>query len=235
MSSKSPSPRIQRKRQQKNTLLLDHAMQIIIEKGVSSLTMRTLAQKVDMTPGALYRYFPSKGHIIGALGNRTLSLYTKTIHHTVEQVEITHQNESPYLKSLITLVSISKSYFDISFQHYENYRILNLIMVNETRYMTNPPDYTTFMEGAVGLLKFTALQYEKAAKLGALEKGDYFSYALSVFGLLQGCLQLVKFGEEIPDLINPKHVHRHSLFTHLIGLGARKNDAHSAISVLYKA
>ncbi|MEC7987041.1 MAG: helix-turn-helix domain-containing protein [Myxococcota bacterium] len=234
MTDKIQSARVRRKRTQKFNTLLDHAMQIIIEKGFANLTMRMLASSLDMTPGALYRYFPSKGHIIGALGNRTLVLYSNVIHAGVEKIQTEFQNQKPHIQSLIALGVVSKEYFDLSLQSYENHRILNIIMVNETRYMTNPPDYTAFMQGAVKLLQFTATQYDRAMRAGAIEEGDAFLNALSLLGHLQGCLQLVKFGEEMPDLIDPKQIHKHSLLTHLKGLGAKKEDVQTAISLLYR-
>ncbi len=234
MKEKIQSARVQRKRAKKFNLLLDHAMRIIIENGFSNLTMRMLASSLDMTPGALYRYFPSKGHIIGALGNRTLALYSKIIHEAVESAHKTHHTVEPRIRSLIALGAISKEYFELSLASYENHRILNIIMVNETRYMTNPPDYSSFMQGAVELLQFTGEQYQRAIQTSAIEEGDIFVNSLSLLGHLQGCLQLIKFGEEMPALIDPRHIHKHSLQTHLRGLGATKEDVQAALSLLYR-
>ena len=74
--TKVATSRVQRRRNQKFNQLLDHSMKLIIDHGFSGFTMRTLAKSLDITPGALYRYFPSKGHIIGALGNRILNQYS---------------------------------------------------------------------------------------------------------------------------------------------------------------
>ncbi len=60
----SPSERrYQRTRQS----ILEAAQAILSEQGVEGLSMRTLAEKVDYSPAALYKYFANKDEIIDAL------------------------------------------------------------------------------------------------------------------------------------------------------------------------
>lgn len=60
----SPSQRrYQRTRQQ----ILDAALTILAEQGVAGLSMRSLAEKVDYSAAALYKYFANKEEIIAAL------------------------------------------------------------------------------------------------------------------------------------------------------------------------
>lgn len=40
------------------------AEQLMVSKGTTALSMRAIAQKVDLTAGALYRYFPSKAELL---------------------------------------------------------------------------------------------------------------------------------------------------------------------------
>jgi AcrR family transcriptional regulator len=55
--------RYQRTRQQ----ILEAAQIILDEQGVAGLSMRSLAEKVDYSPAALYKYFTNKEEIIAAL------------------------------------------------------------------------------------------------------------------------------------------------------------------------
>lgn len=64
MGEKSPSERRHSKTRQ---AILDAARAIINEQGVDGLSMRTLAEKVDYTPSALYNYFDGKEEIVEAI------------------------------------------------------------------------------------------------------------------------------------------------------------------------
>ena len=231
--TKAAISRVQRRRNQKFNQMLDHSMQLIIEDGFSGFTMRTLAKSLDITPGALYRYFPSKGHIIGALGNRILNLYSDTIQSAIQTSSKQFSSHKDQQRSLLVIGSLAKSYFSLSLESYEHFRILNMIMIDETRYMTNPKDYSLFMEGSVQLLQITAQQYNLAVQHGALHVGDGLERALVLLTLLNGSLQMLKFGQEMPNVINPTHIFSLGFANHLVGLGATKEDVDIVLSLLY--
>ena len=52
-----------------HTRILDAAMALVIEGGFEGLSMRALARRVELTPGALYRYFDGQDALIAALNN----------------------------------------------------------------------------------------------------------------------------------------------------------------------
>ncbi len=64
MTDQTPSKRRYQKTRQG---ILDAASAIIIENGVEALSMRALAEKVDYSASALYKYFENKDEIIAAL------------------------------------------------------------------------------------------------------------------------------------------------------------------------
>lgn len=229
----APISRVQKRRNKKFQQMLEHAMKLIVKDGFSSLTMRTLAHSLDITPGALYRYFPSKGHIIGALGNQILETYTQSIRKAKAVAEESYTNRSPQEKSIFILCSIAKEYFSLSIQSAEKYRILQMIMTDKTRYMTNPEDYSKFMNGSMELLGYVAQQYDVAANVNAIHKGNGFERSLILFTLLQGSLQLIKFGQEMPQSINPMQIFTLGLSNHLLGLGASKEQVDTTIQNLY--
>ena len=214
--------RVQKRRNEKFNRMLEHAMNLIVKDGFSSLKMRTLADSLDITPGALYRYFPSKGHIIGALGNQILETYTKTIQQATGLVKQKFQDCSPQERSLFVLGSIAKTYFVTSVQSSGKYRILQMIMNDETRYMTNPEDYDKFMSGSIELLNYVAQQYEDAVQSTLIREGNSFERALLMLSFLHGILQLNKFGQEMPSFVKPHQIFSLGLSNHLLGLGAPK-------------
>ncbi len=229
----TPISRVQRRRNKKFNQMLEHAMKLIVQDGFSSLTMRTLAHSLDITPGALYRYFPSTGHIIGALGNQILETYTSSIQQATAVAKQSYSEISPQERSIFILGTLAKEYFTLSVRSAEKYRILQMIMTDETRYMTNPDDYSKFMNGSMELLEYVAQQYEMAAKTKSIHDGNGFERALILLTLLQGSLQLIKFGQEMPKSINPLQVFSLGLSNHLLGLGASKEQVDTMIQHLY--
>ncbi|MAA80476.1 MAG: hypothetical protein CL916_14565 [Deltaproteobacteria bacterium] len=225
--------RVQRRRNKKFNQMLEHAMKLIVKNGFSSLTMRTLAHSLDITPGALYRYFPSKGHIIGALGNQILETYTHSMQKSTASAQQLYKGIAPKEKSILIIGALAKKYFTLSVQSAEKYRILQMIMTDETRYMTNPEDYSKFMNGSMELLQYVALQYDEAAKTKAITQGNGFERALILLTLLQGSLQLIKFGQEMPQNINPTQIFSLGFSNHLLGLGASKEQVDTMIQNLY--
>ena len=228
-----PISRVQRRRNKKFNRMLEHAMRLIVKNGFTSLTMRTLANSLDITPGALYRYFPSKGHIIGALGNQILETYTKSIQRSAASAKEYYRDVSSKQKSIFIIGSLAKEYFMISLQSREKFRVLQMIMTDETRYMTNPEDYSNFMNASVKLLQYVAQQYDDAAKVKAIHEGNGFEHALVLLTLLQGSLQLIKFGQEMPQKINPMQIFSLGISNHLMGIGAQKEHVDRMIQDLY--
>ena len=64
MTDKTPSERRYEKTRQG---ILSAARNLLLEGGTDAISMRTLADKVDYSPAALYKYFANKEEIIEAL------------------------------------------------------------------------------------------------------------------------------------------------------------------------
>lgn len=61
-----PSPR-DRRHDLTRQKILDTARSILLAEGADAISMRTLAEKVDYSPAALYKYFSNKEEIVEAL------------------------------------------------------------------------------------------------------------------------------------------------------------------------
>jgi AcrR family transcriptional regulator len=68
MSKQSPkpkkSPRIERRQQRTRTALIAAARRITAEKGVDGMTIRDLADEVDIAMGSFYTYFETKDELL---------------------------------------------------------------------------------------------------------------------------------------------------------------------------
>lgn len=62
----APTPQERRKEQTRRDII-ETARQMIVAQGVSGFSLRALADNIDYTPGALYKYFESKEAMIDAV------------------------------------------------------------------------------------------------------------------------------------------------------------------------
>ena len=61
-----PTPQARRLAQTRSEII-KNARQIIVEQGIEGLSVRALADRIDYTAGALYKYFDSKDDLIDAV------------------------------------------------------------------------------------------------------------------------------------------------------------------------
>src|SRR6476469_1462485 len=61
-----------RRRDRNRQAILDAALALIEVSGIDGWSMRELAERVDYTPGALYRYFDGKAALLAALTDETM-------------------------------------------------------------------------------------------------------------------------------------------------------------------
>jgi AcrR family transcriptional regulator len=75
-STMTTRPRLSRER------ILEDALRIVDTEGLAGLTIRRLAEKLDVTPMAVYRHFKNKGDILDGLIERVIAEGKTTEHDT---------------------------------------------------------------------------------------------------------------------------------------------------------
>ena len=110
METLTPSERRYQKKRQE---ILDAARTLLVQGGVDAISMRILADKVDYSVGALYKYFASKAEIIEALRQDALELMAN------------FQPEMPEGLSLGEMfVHSGKNYIQFASQYPEHYQLI---------------------------------------------------------------------------------------------------------------
>lgn len=64
-------------------MILEAAMQIVMQSGVEALSIREIAGRIDYSPSGLYEYFSSKEEIIGELVNEGFARLAARMEHDV--------------------------------------------------------------------------------------------------------------------------------------------------------
>ncbi|KJS16160.1 MAG: hypothetical protein VR69_10490 [Peptococcaceae bacterium BRH_c4b] len=127
--------RKQRERDERRSLILNAANEIIAEEGLEGLSVRKIADRIEYSPGIIYHYFENKDDI---LQNFLIDKYQEIVNE-LRSVEIkTHDPE-------IMFKEIMKSYTKWAMKNREIYRI---IMFNDSPGVL---EYTSVLcQGATG-------------------------------------------------------------------------------------
>ena len=73
-----------KRRNNKKQAIIHCAMGLIAESGIDSVTTVELAHRLTLTPGALYRYFDSKDHILGAVQLEVIHGLSESLQSTAD-------------------------------------------------------------------------------------------------------------------------------------------------------
>jgi AcrR family transcriptional regulator len=85
--SQPSTRRVAARRQATIEEALDHAEQIVAERGVGAVTITEIARRLDMRPPSVYKYFPSLHGVYDALfarGNARLASYVDNAVHDLD-------------------------------------------------------------------------------------------------------------------------------------------------------
>lgn len=137
MPTQSPSERRYEKTRQG---ILDAARSLLLEGGVGAISMRNLAERVDYSPAALYKYFANKEEIIEALRQEAWEMMAN------------HEPGFPPGMSMADMfVQSGRNYVDFATKHPEHY----LLIMSTTE--TGPNSMEEFKQtpNFIGFLQFT--------------------------------------------------------------------------------
>lgn len=117
------SPRRRRTREKRLDAIVAAALEIVEAGSLDALTMSRLAEAVDLTPGALYRYFPSKDALVAALEARTIGRIAALLEGQRAQW-LDHLPPDPKLESLCELVATAGFYIDLAEREPRTFRLV---------------------------------------------------------------------------------------------------------------
>lgn len=205
----------QRRREQKIGEILDAAEQITLESGLDGLTIHGLAKTLDYTPGALYRYFPSKQAILAELNSRAILGYHRLFDAVREETrEVPLQ---PPEASLLLLLSTSEAFIDASSRAPGAFAMISATAADPRDLLTD--DEAVHIPHLVALLGALTATIDEAVLSAAIQPGHPTHRAIALtFGMI-GILQLRKLTRFSP-LLNPDPIARGLARDLLVGWGA---------------
>jgi len=190
------SPRA-RRRERRRDEIVNAALALLGEEGLDGLTMARLAAELDLTPGALYRYFSGKDALVVEMQAVCLDVMMTRFEATTPSPP-----SNPIVAALAEILRVAWFYAELPREDPSAYRLISLTLAN--------PDPVVADEAAVRVrepleraLTMVADRLVSAADVGALSAGDAISRSVLLWASVQGVVQTGKLDRLAPGFFAP--------------------------------
>jgi AcrR family transcriptional regulator len=211
------SAHISHKRLKRKEEILSRALQMVGESGLEALTMHRLAAELDLTAGALYRYFASKAEIISALERQVLRDLSDRL---AQQLASPGLPRAPEDAALYRLWVCAQFYLRWSAERPEQAALIAMLLA-DPRHQVSDDDLPDVSADFIGIFGQLINQLALAQQCGALTAGDTRRRALVFWSSLQGVCSLGKLQRVDSDFFAPERAGAELVRTLLVGWGAR--------------
>jgi AcrR family transcriptional regulator len=176
------SPRVAKKRQVKTEGIVDAAIRLVEAGGLESLTIHKLAAELELTAGALYRYFPSMDALHGELQRRIIREYHDALAPLLEG------DDADPLAGLFVAAQHYTSYF---LAHRGRLAVIAQSLADPRRLLSDEA-FEQVVSAVMPVLGRVRALLDEAKKDRALGAGDAAERTMIYWSLLQGLMQLHK-------------------------------------------
>ncbi|MDX2093769.1 MAG: TetR/AcrR family transcriptional regulator [Kofleriaceae bacterium] len=203
--------------------ILEVALDLIADGGLESMSMAKLAAGVDFTPGALYRYFPSKDALLSRLVERTLEGLRSALVAAVGTLP-------PRTSPLVRVFVLADAYRAFAHREPHRFGMLAMTLAAPKVVLEAPAHAEPVVRVMLAALQPLGEALATATEGGALERGDVSERTLCAFALLQGVLLMRKQARYAPSILDVDRLATRGLRGLLIGWGATKRAVDEAIA-----
>ena len=213
----------ERRRRARLEAILDESMAILLNEGADALTMRRLADSLDLTAGAIYRYFPGKGSILASLGHRALDRLS-TAMDAAEQEALSQHGTKGEVPLIQCILARTWAYWGICIDEPATWRLLNILMVDPRQMIPEDKGHAEFMGRVISQIGRMAELLEMAAAQGIVHSEQPgVVRALGVLSSLNGSMLLVKMSEAANGSFDPASTLEGMMRSLFLGWGADSN------------
>ncbi len=176
MTDTDLTPR-QRRRRKRLQQLRSEAMAMIVEGGIQAFSVNKLADRVDLTPGALYRYFDSRDAILAAIQIEVLEHFDKFFEALQQRIDDR--------RGLRTLVILSIGYVALAQLQPERFRLISAFVADPEPILEDGLA-TQVVGPTLGVVQRFVSTVATAQNRGILSPGDPLARAALIWSSLQG-------------------------------------------------
>jgi AcrR family transcriptional regulator len=190
------SPRRRRARQRRLDAILDAAMAVVSRDGFDALTMTRLAAELDLSVGALYRYFPSKDALVVELQ----AIAIERIHSMLGSERAAWRRrlmDDAQNAALSELCGAAAFYRELAQQQPRIFRLLSFTLA-DPRTLVEDEQAARMAPAFLALLTEVSDMFRGAAALGALQPGDALERTVLFWSSLHGVMLVSKLQRLAP-------------------------------------
>ncbi len=171
-------------------------MDVVRAEGLEALTTHHLAARLDLAVGALYRYFPSKSHLVAELERRALDALAAELGQGERESAGAFRGPNA---SLARLVLAARLYGRFAKTHPAEFGLIGQILA-DPRTLVPKDESARVIESTVAILARVATLVEDAASAGSLAPGDSRERAIVFWSGLRAVLELAKLRVHLAEL-----------------------------------
>lgn len=229
----SHSPRVRRKRRAKQDAILAAAMHLLADGGLEAVTVQRLARELDLTAGALYRYFPGKDALLAAMQRQAVATLRGRYQAFVAERrdDWADRDIAAPIAELMALLSLAEFYVGLAQTLPHEIKLITF-MLADPRHLINDEEAARLVPEFFGLLREVTQLFGAAAASGALDDGDGLERSLVLWSGLQGILQLDKLQRFDARVFQIHRLGRQLAQTLLSGWGAKPEQLGEAVAAI---
>jgi AcrR family transcriptional regulator len=153
---------------------MESARAALANGSYGALSLRAVAQKAGITPGAIYRHFRDRAELIDQVVSESLAAY---------ELELTRAIAAHPVGSVARLVAMGRRYMEFAHEHPEEFKVLFSPFRSHPRRLAELPG-----RGGFDLLRQCVVE---AMKSGELSDGDPDLVAFFLWSRVHGILMLL--------------------------------------------
>ena len=209
--------RSQRKRQDRVNRV-DTAMRLIAQHGISGFNLHKLAAELDLTVGALYRYFPSKMALLAEARYRVIHAIDQELRSAVQRVNQVQQAQHSDAIAIRQIIHLSEAY-RTSLKNNPEWMILISYILSSPGNVLEPELAHGVMHALQQALSAASHALEDATQKGFLNPADQSQRSIILWTTMQGLIQIEKLQRHDAESFKPVSLYNIAINTLLMGWG----------------
>lgn len=185
-TSGEPSSRIERRRAAKTDALIEATLDLVLEDGLAGLTVQGLADRMDWSVGALYRYFPGKDALLAEAQRRVIDALHQEILTDVAAIGLADE-------PLAAVLASTRRFRRFAVEQPARFHLLSSVLADPRPLVSNQ-HVGSVAKVLRALLATVDHQLEAAAAAGQLDVGEAAHRTILLWAGLHGLLQFAKLG-----------------------------------------
>lgn len=221
-----------RRRAKTLTNIRKTAKRLVSEEGLAALTIHRLADELDYTPGALYRYFASKDALLADLQVSVFEgFHQAAVHMRAQVADGLPEDADPLAAALAPVLGLAELHRGMALADPAGFAFLSRCL-GEPRRLVVDAELAAVTTALLALLQEGTAIVEAAEGAGALAPGPTAQRTIVLVLAVQGVLPVAKVSNLAPELLDTGALVSELVRSLLVGWGADPAAVKQAATLL---